>query len=221
MKIRVVLVEPKGDVNVGSICRLMKNFDVEELYLVKPKAKLGPDAIKFAKHAKDVLDNAKKVKTMKQAFQGCTLVIGTTGVVKRFGKKMLKKCVSARKLKRYLGKKDNVALVFGNEEKGLSDKFLNECDLVAFIPSNPKYSVLNLSHAVGIMLYEMYLSEGELKEIIAAPREKLDRLEKLFFEFASKNKTIRDPVKVSTAFKRILRRARPSEKEIQALFPAF
>jgi len=223
MKLRVVLVEPKWDVNVGSICRAMKNFGVGELYLVKPKAKLGIEAIKFAKHAREVLENAKKVKTMKQAFEGCTFVVGTTGIVKRFGKRILKKCVSVRKLKKQLGRGDRVAIVFGNEEHGLSDAFLGDCDFVAFIPSNPRYPVLNLSHAVAIVLCELYATRGEkqLKEIPAAPREKLERLEKMFFEFAKGNKTVRDPKKVATSFKRILRRARPSEKEIQTLFPAF
>ncbi len=223
MKLRVVLVEPKWDVNVGSICRAMKNFGASELYLVKPKAKLGVEAIKFAKHARGILEGAKKVKTMRQAFEGCTLVVGTTGIVKRFGKRILKKCVSARKLKKYLGKGDRVAIVFGNEERGLSDKFLGECDVVAFIPSNPRYPVLNLSHAVAIMLYELYATRGEeqLKERNPAPREKLERLEEMFYDYAKSNKSIRDPKKVATAFKRILRRARPSEKEIQTLFPAF
>jgi len=222
MKLRVVLVEPKWDVNVGSICRAMKNFGASELFLVKPKAKLGVEAVKYAKHAREILENARKVNTMKQAFEGCTLVVGTTGIIKRFGKRILKKCVSARELRKFLGKKDTAAIVFGNEEHGLSDKFLGECDVVAFIPSSPKYPVLNLSHAVAIMLYEVYATEGEkqMKEL-PAPREKLQRLEKLFLEFAKGNKTIRDPVKVSTAFKRILRRARPSETEIQTLFPAF
>ncbi|MEM4255247.1 MAG: TrmJ/YjtD family RNA methyltransferase [Candidatus Norongarragalinales archaeon] len=223
MQLRVVLVEPKWDVNVGSICRAMKNFGASELYLVKPKAELGVEAIKFAKHAREILEKATKVKTMRQAFEGCTLVVGTTGILRRFRKKMLKKCVSAREVKKFFGKNDKVALVFGNEEHGLSDKFLGECDVVAFIPSNPRYPVLNLSHAVAVMLYELYAAKGEkqLKEIPAAPRHKLERLEKLFFEFALRNKTIRDPKKVATAFKRVLRRARPSEKEIQALFPAF
>lgn len=225
MKVRVVLVEPKWDLNVGSICRAMKNFGFSELYLVNPHAKLGPEAVKFSKHAKDVLEGAKKVKTMDAAFKGCTVVVGTTGIVKRFGKKILKKCTSSRNLKKKLSRGDKVAIVFGNEERGLSDDFLGECDFVAFIPTHPQYPVLNLSHAVAVMLYELYASRGEIElkktREPVAPRERMAKLEELFLEFAKSNKTIRDPKKVATAFKRILRRSRPSEKEVQALFPAF
>lgn len=220
-----MLVETKWDLNVGSVCRAMKNFGCTELYLVNPHAKLGPEAIKYSKHGRDVLESARKVKTLKQALKGCTVAVGTTGVVDRFGKRILKKCVSTRDLKKKLGRNDKVALVFGNEELGLGDKELNECDLVAFIPANPEYAVLNISHAVAVVLYELYASKGEreLKKSAAtpAPRHKLDRLEKMFLEFARENKGVHDPEKVATAFKRVLRRARPSDEEIQALYPAF
>ncbi|MFH1056766.1 MAG: TrmJ/YjtD family RNA methyltransferase [Candidatus Micrarchaeota archaeon] len=224
MKTRVVLVNTKWDLSVGSVCRLMKNFGLKELYLVNKQAPLGLEAIKFSKHAKDVLQKAKKVKTLEQALEGTTVVVGTTGIIKRFNKRILKKCVSARQLKSKLGRKDVVALVFGNEERGLSDEFLGECDLVSFIPTNPKYPVLNLSHAVGIVLYELFASRGERelkKEFKGAARENLSQLEGMFFEFAKRNPTVRNPKKVSLAFKRILRRARPTEEEVQALFAAF
>ncbi len=226
-KIRVVLVEPKWDLNVGSACRAMKNFGCTELYLVSPAAKLGPDAVKYAKHGADVLKKARKTKSLKQALKGCTVAVGTTGMVRRFGKRMLKKCVSTRDLKKAVGAGDKVALVFGNEESGLDARDLNECDFVAFIPASPEYPVLNISHAVAVVLYEICASEaeGRLKASgglgAPAPRRKMERLERMFAGFVRNNKSVRDPEKVATAFKRVLRRSRPSDAEIQALYPAF
>ena len=220
MKVRVVLVEPLWDVNVGSVCRSMKNFGASELYLVNSKAPLGLEAVKFAKHAKNLLAKAKKVSSIKQAVEGCTVVVGTTGVVNRFNKRILKICVSSRELKSKLSSKDKVALLFGNEQHGLDEKTLEECDFVSFIPTKPSYVVMNLSHAVTVFLYELFSSQSK-KLYDTAERKKLAQLEKMFLQFASSNKTILHPAKVGKAFKRILRRARPSDDEVQALFSAF
>ncbi|HIH20203.1 TPA: RNA methyltransferase [Candidatus Micrarchaeota archaeon] len=223
MKIRVVLVEPKWDINVGSVCRAIRNFRASELVLVNHTAPLGPEAVKFSKHAKNILKNARKVKSIGEAVEGCTIVVGTTGVVKRFGKKSLKKCVSVSELPSKFSKGDRVALLFGNEERGLADKGLQECDLVSFIPTNPNYPVLNLSHAVAVFLYEIYASKPTAGKLLYTPasRKRIAQLEKMFGDFTAQNPAVRNKKTVSTAFKRILRRARPSQEEVQALYPAF
>jgi len=220
LKIRVVLVKPLWDVNVGSVCRAVKNFKASELVLVDSKAPLGLEAVKFAKHAKNVLQKARKTSSLKKAVEGCTVVVGTTGILPRFSKRMLKNCISAKELPSQLNKRDTVALLFGNEQRGLEEKVLDECDFVSFIPSNPRYPVLNLSHAVAVFLYELYASKKEKPLYKAVARKSMVQLEKMFFEFAKANKTVRNPKKVSKAFKRILRRARPSEEEVQALYAA-
>ncbi len=82
--LRVVLVEPEHELNVGASARAMKNFGCQELWLVRPTCRIGFEAVKFAKHSKDVLDNARTVKTLSAALKGVDFTVGTTGVVERF-----------------------------------------------------------------------------------------------------------------------------------------
>ncbi|MFH0922430.1 MAG: RNA methyltransferase, partial [Candidatus Micrarchaeota archaeon] len=144
MKLRLVLVEPMHDVNVGSAARACANFGVDEIILVNPQAKLGLQAKKYAKHAWPLLQKAKRVQTIAKAVRGCSLVVGTTGVVKRFGKRSVKNCVSVEELRSKISENDAVALLFGNEGTGLSESDLKKCDFIAFVPTSDGYSVLNL-----------------------------------------------------------------------------
>jgi len=219
MKLRVVLVEPVHDVNVGSVARACVNFGVDELVLVRPEAKLGLQARKYAKHAFPLLEKAKRAQTVSQATRGCTLVVGTTGVVKRFGKRSVKKCVSVEDLRSKISENDRVALVFGNEGRGLSERDLLKCDFIAFVPTCDEYPVLNLSHAVAVVLYELTKKKKEL--FATAPLWKERCLEKMMADAARLLPTVHDEKKVSLAFSRVLRRARLADDEAQALFAFF
>ena len=76
---RIVLVEPQGALNVGSVARAMMNFGFNELFLVNPRCNLhSEDAFKMATHAKEILQKAKIVESLETALQGCTRVIATT-----------------------------------------------------------------------------------------------------------------------------------------------
>ena len=219
MKLRVVLVEPMHDVNAGSVARACANFNVDEIVLVKPIAKLGLQARKYAKHAWPLLQKAKRVRTISQATRGCSLVVGTTGVVKRFGKRSVKNCVSMGELRSKISDTDKVALLFGNEGTGLSESDLKKCDFIAFIPTSEEYRVLNLSHAVAIALYELTKEKAEL--FTPAPLQKERRLEKMMVDATKLLPTVHDKKKVSLAFSRVLRRARIADAEVQALFAFF
>jgi len=152
--LRVVLVRPKEEGNVGSVARAMKNFGFKELVLVDP-CKLDADARRFASHGRDVLKSAKKVKTFKEAIKGCSYVVGTTG--KSGGQKtpLRQGLIPEQIAERVAEATGKVALVFGNETSGLSNKDLELCDTMVRIPTNPKYPILNLAQAVCIMLYEL------------------------------------------------------------------
>ena len=78
-QIRIVLVGPKFEGNVGAIARSMANFDINELYLVNPSCEIGDDARRRAKHGNDILDNAVTVTSMDDAVQDCFLTVGKIG----------------------------------------------------------------------------------------------------------------------------------------------
>ncbi len=221
--LRVVLVEPEHDSNVGAACRAMKNFGFTKLFIVRPKCKLGFEAKKFAKHSEEVLKNARVVQTVDEAISGCNAVVGTTGVTNRFRKSQFKNCLSARELAQSIAKKENIAVLFGGEGRGLDEQTIASCDFVATIPTSPLHHVVNLSHAVAIVLYEFFASqreEGAAHLYPLAHRKKREVMEKKFEEVAAALPKIKDREKVSLSFKRVIERARIAGDEAQALFAA-
>ncbi len=79
LNIRVVLVEPMYQGNVGSVARAMKNFGYSDLVLINP-CELEGQARAMSSHARDVLEGARIVSTLEEAVKGADLLIGTTGV---------------------------------------------------------------------------------------------------------------------------------------------
>ena len=227
MDIRVVLVRPEHDMNVGSVCRAMKNFGFYDLAIVCPQCKLGFEAKMYAKHSEEVLADAKISKALSQAVQGCDLVIGTTGIADRFHKSIFKKCVPISKIFQKSKGLKRVAIVFGAESSGLSEEDSDLCDLMATIPTAPDHRVLNLSHAAAVTLYQVFtdMSSKEPKlggrEFSKAEQRQLDKLEELFISAVKVSPTVRDKKKVGAAFRRIIKRAVLSEEEAGTLLCAF
>ena len=155
---RVILTEPLYQGNVGSVCRIMKNFGFFELYLVNP-CPLEGEARAMSSHAIDVLLNAKICSTIEEAVAGCDVVIGTTG------SRAFKGCdhirtpaytpITLREKVEEFHPDTKFALLFGREDKGFSNEELSICSLIATIPTSHIYPIMNLSHAVGIMVYEL------------------------------------------------------------------
>ena len=156
--LRVVLVEPLYQGNVGSVCRIMKNFGFLELYLVNP-CPLEGEARAMSSHAMDVLQNAKICKTLEEAVADCDVVIGTTG------SRAFKGCdhirtpaltpVALREKMEEFHPDTKFALLFGREDKGFTNAELSFCSMIATVPTSHIYPVMNLSHATGIMMYEL------------------------------------------------------------------
>lgn len=212
-----MLVRPEHDLNVGSVCRVMKNFGAKELYLVEPAAGKGFDATLFAKHSKDILENAKRVRTLAEAVKGCNAVVGTTGVLARYGGS-LKNTVAPKKLASLCSGHGKIALVFGGESSGLSREEIQYCDAIATIPTSPDHHVLNLSHAVAVVLYELYSSGRELETRTSpASRVERERVEQRFKTIAESLGSVEHPKKVARAFNNIVERSKPSAEELNAL----
>jgi tRNA/rRNA methyltransferase len=221
MNLRVVLVEPIYEGNIGSIARAMKNFGFHELILVNP-CQIEDFGLAMASHAKDILESARSVSCLEEAIEGANLVIGTTG--KRLGneQKHLRlhlrvPCLSPHELAEKLqGRSGIVALLLGREDIGLTSQELAGCDLLASVPTSRLYPIMNISHAAAILLYELsQISEGEIH---LASRESLLRL-------LDRSKSLLEEVKYPEhkvdftviMFKRILGRAELTEREARTL----
>ena len=155
--IRVVLVDPKYAGNVGSICRVMMNMGIADLALVAPHKDLDwEEARKFAYSAEDMLGQLKIFKTLEEAVADCTVVAGTsarTGFYRDHA--YLPREIAPVVLDSAVHHK--AALVFGREDKGLFNEEIAVCTHIINIPSSELYRSLNLSHAVMICCYELFL----------------------------------------------------------------
>jgi tRNA/rRNA methyltransferase len=152
--IRIVLVEPAGALNVGSIARIMKNMGLTKLVLVNPRCDLESDeARQMAVHAVDVLEAAQIVDSIPIALTGCQQAIATT-VRSRSVPILLES--PATVLPGLLVPNLQSALLFGAEDRGLSNDELKHAQRFICIESNPDYPSLNLAQAVTICVYQLY-----------------------------------------------------------------
>ncbi len=159
--IHVVLIEPQEPGNIGAIARAMKNFSVTSLILVNPQCDhLSKAATDRATHAKHILTNAK-IKTFKEVLNydyviGTTAKLGTDYNIPRSPLTPQQLAKKTSKVQR------NIALVFGREDRGLTNEEILTMDYIVTIPATT-YSTLNLSHAVTIILYELFQARKEKK----------------------------------------------------------
>ncbi len=212
---RVVLVRPQHSLNVGLACRAMKNFGFTELAIVGTPKKTKT-AHMFAKHATEVLANARQVRTLAEALKGCDTAIGTTGAVRRFHKR-LKVAHPVSELPRYL--KGKCALVFGSEGVGLDAADVDACDVLVTVPTHKSQPVLNLSHAVAVVLHAASRLDAQ-KAPDRASRTLRLIAEKSWAETVNTLSGIKNKAKVGIAFRRVLERADASEDEVRALLTA-
>ena len=154
--LKVVLVEPNGPLNVGSIARLCANFDVHELRIISPKCNLySLEAKKMAIKGQKYLDKCKIFNNLQQAIFDCDLVIASCGRVDKSKDSFFESPEDISKWISSMKQINNLAIVFGREDRGLTNEELLMAHRIFNIPSSDNYPSLNLSHAVSIILYEL------------------------------------------------------------------
>ncbi len=154
MEVRIILVEPKSEENVGAVARVTKNFGFSDLYLLNPPD-IGIKALSVAAHAYDVLQSCRIVDSLPVAIANSAIVVGTTAKLGTSTNKHLRMpFFSPLELKdKVAGKSGILSILFGREDVGLLNVELKLCDLVVSIPTSHEYPVMNLSHAVAVILY--------------------------------------------------------------------
>lgn len=219
---RVVLVEPLNDGNVGAVARSMKNFGLEELVLVRP-CMLGEEATKRAMHGIDILKRARTVYSDEEAVKDVDFVAATSGVDTANEKNFARISMTPKEFAQKMKDSDSrIALVFGREDFGLPKETIKKSDFLVTIPANPNYSILNMSHAAAIVLYELFATGVEKW----SPREagKIEK-EKLFEYFSALLDAIDYPPhkkeKTKVMFRRMVNRSVPSTWEFHTLMGVF
>lgn len=151
--VAVILVSPRVSENVGAAARVMKNFGLTDLRVVAPRDWDEDRARRMARDGADVLAARRVVETLPEALADLTLVAATTA---RLGDDRAPvACDPAEGARRLLAAVGPAGLVFGPEERGLTNRELDLCQLAVTIPANPAFSSLNLAQAVAVACYEL------------------------------------------------------------------
>ena len=160
LQLSVVLVEPQGPLNIGSVCRAMLNFGFTDLRLVNPQVDhLSQDARLMAVKAATVLESATVFQSLEDALSGCVLSFGTTRRFGRYREGLMHPDEAADHLLPVAGDYP-VALVFGREDRGLFTSELDLCQHFITIPTDENLPSMNLAQAVSICLYEVSRARG-------------------------------------------------------------
>jgi TrmH family RNA methyltransferase len=228
------LIEPENAGNTGAICRVMKNFDFENLILVGPTFKTSSQDLKNrAKWANDLVDKIKLIpkyndKVLKKLRMEYDYLIATTAKIGR-DYNILRSPITPEQLAERLaeielkGKKGiNIGIVMGREGSGLNNDEIKLMDFTVTIPTSKKYGTMNVSHATTIILYEIFkkiseenivshinpISEPEKKQLMKLLDESMNNM---YFLNDSKKETQR------TVWKKMINKSFLSKREAYAL----
>jgi tRNA/rRNA methyltransferase len=169
--LRIVLVEPAGPINVGATARVMKNMGLHQLVLVNPQCDpTSTAAWRMAVHGQEVLAAAQIVNTLPEALAGCQRAVATTGRIhpQRHGLE-----TPEQVLPWLLSTDPQVprptALIFGPEDRGLSNEELVYAQRWIRIPASDAYPSLNLAQAVAVCGYLLHRQATDPLVTLAAP----------------------------------------------------
>ena len=155
-KLTIILVEPRGPLNVGSVARLCSNFDVEELRIVSPKCDIfSLEAKKMALKGQKFIDHCKIFDNLEKAIFDCDLVLASCGRIDVSKDSFFESSEDIFSWILSFKKINNLAIIFGREDRGLTNSELLLANKTFNIPTSLNNPSLNLSHAVSIVLYEL------------------------------------------------------------------
>ena len=227
-KIRMVLVNTTHPGNIGGAARAIKNMGLTELYLVQPREYPAPRAVWRAAGARDILTNVKVVESLDEAIAGCGLVVGTSARERRIPWPLINPRECGEKIWSEAASHD-VALLFGREDRGLTNSELQKCHYHVHIPSNPDYSSLNLATAVQVLAYEVRMASlqdenGVLPSMHVwdQPLATADELELFHHHLAETMATLKlydpdNPKQLLTRMRRLFNRTRMDKMEVSML----
>lgn len=227
--IRIVLVNTTHPGNIGGVARAMKNMGISDLCLVEPKSFPHPDADARASGATDILEKARVVSTLDEALADCGLIFGTSARERHIPWPL----VNPRELAAIatpLEGKARVAILFGREDRGLTNEELQRCHHHVHIPAVESFSSLNIAAAVQVITYELRMAQvadqqaarpqwGTDWDVDLAEQRELElmfeHLERTLveIEFLDPN----NPRQLMPRLRRLLQRAVPDKVEVNVL----
>lgn len=160
--IRIVMVNTTLPANIGSALRAMKTMGIRQLVLVAPKTYPHPDINALAAGATDLLEHIIVVDTLEDAIADCHMVFGTSARSRTIPWPLLDvRPASQIALQQVVNHQHQVAILFGREDRGLTNEELALANYHVTIPVNTDYGVLNVAQAIQIICYEFRMAASE------------------------------------------------------------
>ena len=238
LKVRLVLHRPSSAENLGAAARAMKNFGLSRLVVVAPPSWEGPPrsggagrareeilarASRLARRGTDLLDAAELHADLRGALGAATWVCGTSSRAIEGRPRLSPRELAAEVARRSAA--GEVAVVFGEERRGLSDAELELCQAVCTIPTHAAYDSMNLAQAVAVVAYELSLAGAATPAVAPAPSVEPARLATLEALWARLGALLgaagylnpQNPEQILAEWRRLLGRAEPTQREAELL----
>ena len=206
--------------NIGSVARAMKTMCLSRLSLVNPRIFPSGDANALSGNATDVLENDNTYSSIKEAVKDSTFVYATSSRDRSIQWPILNASSAAEKICNEVNSDKEISIIFGKEDRGLTNTELEYANNLIEIPANPEYPVLNLAMSAQIICYEIFKfsNNNNVKEWRDYPEvnsEQLQRLINHFIDTAVEIDVIDpdNPKKIISRIKRMFTRLQPDEME--------
>ncbi len=153
----IIMIKPQLGENIGAVARIMKNFKIYNLRIVSPRDGWpNQKAISVSSGAGEILDFAQIFDDCNEACKDLNYVFATTIRERNLTKKIFTPFDAIELTYDHINSGEKVGFIFGPENFGLSNEIIASSNSIISIPVCSKFSSINLSQSVGIILYEWF-----------------------------------------------------------------
>ncbi|MDC0485146.1 RNA methyltransferase [Gammaproteobacteria bacterium] len=218
--VQIVLVETSHPGNIGSVARAMKNMGLSNLVLIKPKKFPHQEATALAGNATGILDNAQVFDSIEEAVKSSKVIYATSARERSIEWPILSAKDASVEIHQLAAENINVSILFGREDRGLTNEELQMANKHIIIPADPEYPVLNIAMSTQVVCYELFQASqkeplGPWKDFPEYTAEELNYLIQHFNETVEALDLVdkKNPKQILTRMERMFRRLYPDQME--------
>ena len=218
--VQIVLVETSHPGNIGSVARAMKNMGLSRLALINPKKFPHDEATALAGNAGDVLEKAQVFSSIEEAVKNSKIIFATSARERTIEWPVASAKDAAQEINQLAAENIEVSILFGREDRGLTNEELQLSNKHLIIPADPEYPVLNIAMSTQVVCYELYQAShnepiGPWQDFPEYTSEELQHLIDHFNETVFKLNLIdpKNPKQILTRMERMFRRLYPDQME--------
>ena len=226
-QVKIILIETSNSGNIGSTLRAMKTMSFSKLCLVNPKDFPSEQVETLAANAKDLIEDIEVVETLDEALEGLNFVIGTSSRMRKVPWPNEALDQVSPKIISEANNGNNIGIIFGREDRGLTNDELQRCNLHVHISANEEYPVLNIAMAVQVVCYQLYVdshknnkaNDSNYWDVPLAESNHVERLINHFVEVAAELEVFNkgNPRQIGARIKRMFTRIGLDEMEVNFL----